>query len=248
MVKLLYEELKNTYKMVQEDNRTEAYEVDGVLYDLSGGEAKAVGVTDEFNRTDLTLPKDINGCPVTTVGERAFSECESLKTLAIPEGVRILEFNAFASCSNLLSVSLPTTLEEIGVAAFIPCVETREINIPGGVKIGHSAFLSCMSLEEIVIPSSVKELEHNTFDNCTGLHIWLPKTTKCGNRALRGVVAVSYGRPGANSESVPQTPADVKPDSYTVQLPSPSDAVFGNGFYERYALLSRNSSNEYYYI
>lgn len=103
-------------KSVQADRdpATGYYEVDGVLYDLSGGEAKAVGISEGFNLTDLTLPKDINGCPVTTVGESAFSGCESLKTLAIPEGVRILEYNAVANCPNLLSASLPTTLEEIG--------------------------------------------------------------------------------------------------------------------------------------
>ncbi len=234
-------------KSVQADRDpvTGYYEVDGVLYDLSGGEAKAVGVVDGFSQTDLTLPKDINGCPVTTVGESALSDCESLKTLAIPEGVRVLEYNAVASCPNLLSVSLPTTLEEIGMGAFILCTEMREVNIPEGVTICEGAFLSCMSLEEVVIPVSVTELGPSAFDNCVSLHIWLPKTTKCGTYALRGVAEVSYGRPSADSGSVSQTAADAELDTYTVQLASLSDAVFGSGFYERYALRSRTSSSEY---
>lgn len=237
-------------KSVQADRDpvTGYYEVDGVLYDLSGGEAKAVGVVDGFSQTDLTLPKDINGCPVTTVGGGALSDCESLKTLAIPEGVRVLEYNAVASCPNLLSVSLPTTLEEIGMGAFILCTEMREVNIPEGVTICEGAFLSCMSLEEVVIPTSVTELGPSAFDNCVSLHIWLPKTTKCDTYALRGVAEVSYGRPSAGSGSASQTAADVEPDTYTVQLASLSDSVFGSGFYERYALRSRTSSNEYYYI
>lgn len=237
-------------KSVQADRdpSTGYYEVEGVLYDLSSGEAKAVGMSEGFNLTGLTLPKDINGCPVTTVGESAFSGCESLETLAIPEGVRLLEYNAFASCPNLLSVSLPTTLEEIGRGAFVLCTGMREVNIPEGVKICEGAFLSCMSLEEVVIPSTVKELGPSAFDNCVSLHIWLPKTTKCDTYALRGVAEVNYGRPTSGGGNSAQTPQEYQLESYTVQMASLSDRVFGSGFYEHYALRSRTSQKESYYI
>lgn len=175
------------------DPSTGLYEVDGVLYEISSGEAKAVGTVEGFNQTELTLPKEINDCPLTALGECAIYECDSLVSLAIPEGVRILEKNAAASNSNLVSVSLPSTLTEIGIGAFVIDTALKEIEIPYGVTvIRQGAFLSCYSLEELTVPESVEEIEYGAFDNCTSLNITVPTTTKCGQYAFRQIAGISY--------------------------------------------------------
>ena len=175
------------------DPATGLYEVDGVLYEISNGEAKAVGTTEGFDQTDLTLPKEINDCPLTALGECAFFGCESLISLAIPEGVRILEKNAVASNDNLVSISLPGTLTEIGIGAFVLDTALTQIEIPYGVTIiKQGAFLSCISLEELTVPESVEEIEYGAFDNCTSLQIVVPKTTRSGQYAFRQVAGISY--------------------------------------------------------
>lgn len=175
------------------DPATGLYEVDGVLYEISNGEAKAVGTVEGFSQTELILPGEINDCPLTTLGECAIHNCESLTSLVIPEGVRVLEKNAAASNANLVSVSLPSTLTEIGIGAFIIDVSLREINIPDGVTvIPQGAFTSCYSLEELTLPDSVETIGASAFDNCTSLHIWAPRTAKCGDYAFRQVAEVNY--------------------------------------------------------
>lgn len=175
------------------DPATGLYEVDEVLYEISNGEAKAVGTAEGFDQTELTLPGEINDCPLTSLGECAIFECESLVSLVIPEGVRILEKNAAAGNKNLVSVSLPSTLTQIGIGAFITDTALKEIEIPDGVVIiDQGAFLSCYSLEELMLPDSVETIGYGAFDNCLGLHIWVPRTAKCGEFAFRQIAEVNY--------------------------------------------------------
>ena len=175
------------------DPATGLYEVDGVLYEIGNGEAKAVGTVEGFNLTELTLPKEINDCPLVALGECAFDGCDSLVSLAIPEGVRSIEKNAVAFSQNLVSVSLPSTLTEIGVGAFVADVSLKEIEIPDGVTvIEQGTFISCTSLEELTLPNSVETIGYGAFDECTSLCIWVPKTAKCGQYAFRRVKEVNY--------------------------------------------------------
>lgn len=175
------------------DPVTGLYEVDGVLYEIANGEAKAVGTVEGFSQTELTLPKEINDCPLTVLGEGALDGCDSLVSLAIPEGVRVLEKNAVSANENLVTVSLPSTLTEIGVGAF--CIDTalKEIEIPDGVTIiREGAFMSCGSLEELTIPDSVQEIEIWAFDYCDNLNISVPKTARCDERAFSIYAKVNY--------------------------------------------------------
>ena len=175
------------------DPATGLYEVDGVLYEIGNGEAKAVGMVEGFNLTELTLPKEINDCPLVALGECAFDGCDSLVSLAIPEGVRSIEKNAVSFSQNLVSVSLPSTLTEIGVGAFVADVSLKEIEIPDGVTvIEQGTFISCTSLEELTLPNSVETIGYGAFDECTSLCIWVPKTAKCGQYAFRRVKEVNY--------------------------------------------------------
>ena len=56
---------------------------------------------------------------------------------------------AFA-CSSLRSISLPETLKVIGSGAFAECDALESISIPGGVSsMGERVFWGCDSLAEI---------------------------------------------------------------------------------------------------
>lgn len=56
---------------------------------------------------NLRLPRALDGHRITAIGDSAFSGCESLKTVSIPEGVTDIDGWAFENCPNLSSVSLP---------------------------------------------------------------------------------------------------------------------------------------------
>lgn len=97
--------------------------------------------------TELTIPDEIDGKKVTSIGEKAFTE----KT-------------------NLTKVTLPDTITEINSSAFFSCTRLKEINLPESLKIiGNSAFYECSSLESISIPPSLEDLEGYTFGKCINL-------------------------------------------------------------------------------
>ncbi len=59
---------------------------------------------------------------------------------------------AFSSCEALESIALPDSVTEIGSAAFMGCASLRSIRIPAGVtSIGENAFNGCSSLEAIEV-------------------------------------------------------------------------------------------------
>lgn len=65
-----------------------AYESDGLTFALNddGNSYKVTGIGD-CTDTDLFIPETYNNLPVTSIGDQAFRSCESLESIAIPDGV-----------------------------------------------------------------------------------------------------------------------------------------------------------------
>ena len=70
----------------------------------------------------------------------------------INEGVTEIGDCAFSSCENMTSVSLPNTLQRIGWVAFECCFALTEVIIPASVNsIADNAFIYCNSLKRFVV-------------------------------------------------------------------------------------------------
>ena len=82
------------------------------------------------------------------IGKNAFG-MTALRSVLIPEGVTTIGDEAFYHCP-LVSVSLSESLRTIGSGAFKNCVHLVSVTIPKGVKeIGNAVFAECKSLKEI---------------------------------------------------------------------------------------------------
>lgn len=65
--------------------------------------------------TTVTMPAKINGdfLVYATIGARAFSQCESLQTFVVPEGIHTIGDGAFHDCSSLKEITIPESVTSI---------------------------------------------------------------------------------------------------------------------------------------
>ncbi|MGP8199006.1 MAG: leucine-rich repeat domain-containing protein [Limisphaerales bacterium] len=95
----------------------------------------------------VTIPSNINGLTVTSIGAAAFY-----------------------ICGSLTSVTIPGSVTSIGESAFYGCIWLGNITITAGVtSIGDNAFEYCYSLTSIAIPESVTNIGDYAFAYCDGL-------------------------------------------------------------------------------
>lgn len=120
--------------------------------------------------TEVSIPSEIDGCPISIIGETAFSNNNVLTTLLIPRNVLHIRASAFSGCKKLSSVSLPDSLISIATLAFSNCEELRLIDIPNSLKsIGDFAFSGCKNLTYIKLPDSLTIIGDNPFSRCRSL-------------------------------------------------------------------------------
>ena len=146
-------------------------------YDVYGDEVTII----KYMGSDavVVIPYKINGKKVTKLRGEAFSYCDSVKNVIIPESVTDISY-AFYRCKNLRSVNIPSGVYEIDDHAFEDCNSLESIEIPNGVTyISWCAFKNCSSLKCISIPRGVTGIGDHTFMGCISLKtIELPVSLK----------------------------------------------------------------------
>ncbi|MGN0469630.1 MAG: leucine-rich repeat domain-containing protein [Acutalibacteraceae bacterium] len=143
---------------------------------------------------EIIIPSEIDGKPVTSIGNSAFNECTGLTSITIPASVTSIGYYAFANCTNLASIDIPENITSVGYCAF----DDTEwyTNQPDGVlyigkvvyeykgqmpdntavvlkdgtqTINNNVFSGCKGLTSIEIPDSVATIGEWAFSGCTGL-------------------------------------------------------------------------------
>ena len=142
-------------------------------------------ITDYFgSATKLTIPSEIDGYKVTSVGSSAFYGCTSLTSVNIPDSVKSIGDHAFLICTSLTSITIPDGVTSIGVGVFGFCTSLTSITIPDSVtSIGDEAFYDCAWLTSVTIGNGVTRIGQSAFEDCT----WLTSVT-IGN----GVKSIGY--------------------------------------------------------
>ena len=187
-------------------SRALAYDdiVGGIYYNFNT-EAQTATVTngDDKYTGDVVIPESVtyNGVDygVTAIGASAFSRCNEMTSISIPEGVATIGNNAFYNCSSLTKVILNSNaiasatrtettplstifknqvtqyilggnVTEIGDYAFSGYSNLRAIKIPDTVKsLGAFAFYGCYHLIEIALPDTVTRIADAAFSHCRSL-------------------------------------------------------------------------------
>lgn len=108
--------------------------------------------------TDYIIPDDVQDISV------AFWDCESLRSVIIPETMASIGSFAFIGCRNLVSVTIPEGVSEIGYKAFMNCSSLTQISLPANLKsIDDEAFSGCTCLTGINIPDTLTSFGNKVF-------------------------------------------------------------------------------------
>ncbi len=106
----------------------------------------------------------------------------NIKTVVIKDGITSIGNYAFYDCDSLTSVNIGNSVTSIGDYAFYDC-NISSITIPNSVtSIGVGAFYSCTSLTSITIPYSVTSIGDYAFYDCnilTSIHVAIDNPTYC---------------------------------------------------------------------
>ena len=164
--------------------------LDNNTYEVSG-----IGTCTD---TDIVIPLTHNGLLVTSIGDNAFENCDSITSVTIPVSVTSIGNEAFDSCLSLTSIQIPDSLQHLGAHAFygtklttnkydnayyigndynpyliLLLAESSDIvscKIHKNTKFIYTyAFFNCDSLTSIVIPDSVIDIGWSAFQSCQSL-------------------------------------------------------------------------------
>ena len=70
-----------------------------------------VEITDCYESvTEIEIPAEIEGLPVTTIGRLAFYNCDLIKEFNIPNNITTIKDSAIACCDKLKRVSIPESV------------------------------------------------------------------------------------------------------------------------------------------
>ena len=170
--------------------KEEAIERDGLYFSIDANTLTATviphpnGAGGYNPLVNITIPEKIEvfgmSLTVDSIGKEAFSDCDALKSVSIPNSVKNIGFSAFYGCSALTSVTIPNSVENIGHWAFGDCSGLTSLTIPGSVaSIGCQAFASCTGLKSITCNAQTPpECCESGFTNVTkSIPLYVPKGT-----------------------------------------------------------------------
>ena len=143
-------------------------EENGFKYKLYSSYVEITGYTGV--ETDIEIPAEIEGTPVTEIGKNAF-HAANITSVKIPDTVIEIREAAFYEAKRLLEVTFGANVQRVGKYAFFSCENLGAVYLNDSLKIiGDYAFNSCTSLDSIVITDSVESIGYHAFYLCTSMY------------------------------------------------------------------------------
>ena len=159
---------------------------DGIYYNILSETDRTVAVTYGSYGSysgNVTIPTKIiyqsTTYSVTSIGDKAFYDCDGLTSVTIPNSVTSIGNYAFFYCGGLTSVTIPNSVTSIGDYAFRYCSSLTSVTIPNSVKtIGDYAF-ACSNIRTIYCQSTTPPTYNNGFYDDVLMYSTLYVPTGC---------------------------------------------------------------------
>lgn len=181
--------------------------VDGLTYTITDGNNVSVAKSSTKLNNALEIPSTVtnNGITynVTSIPNRAFSDCEEITSIVVPSSVTAIGNGAFYGCSSLQSISLPFVGDKPHTTTDIYQYPLGyifgDIKFNGGsetTQFYYGNYSNAVVSRKYYIPTTLKEINitgssyipYGAFYNCSELiSVTIPNSvTKIGDQVFRG--------------------------------------------------------------
>ena len=110
------EKIKNSSTSISTTAQTTVTAVPHIFrYKLNGGKAIITGFIGE--EKSIIIPSIIDGFEVFGIDEKAFASSD-IKSVVISDGIESIDWFAFSYCEDLSSITIPDSVKQIGYGAF----------------------------------------------------------------------------------------------------------------------------------
>lgn len=148
---------------------------------------------------DVVIPDSVtygpNTYPVVQIAAGAFSGCNEITSINMPNIIESIGSSAFQRCGSLLTINLPDSLSTISSYCFASCYALSELLLPNTIRIiGQYAFSACRSLQNIILPDRISMISEAAFDGCSNLEaITIPNSVvTIGDYAFNDCSSLSH--------------------------------------------------------
>ncbi len=145
-----------------QQNPIQEIEIDELTYRLLMHNHLAMVVCYDGDSETIDIPSEITyegvAYRIISIDSEAFSHCESLKEINIPNSITSIGYRAFYRCESLENIIIPDHVTDIEYEAFSGCKSLKAITIPVSVtKLEYNAFKGCKSLSTITFQGTTAQ-------------------------------------------------------------------------------------------
>ena len=204
---------------------------------------------DLSNGSDIVVPNDIDGIPVTYV--RGLTA--DLTSIKLPSSLIKIKDDAFNSMDTLKSLVIDggaPNLNELGERSFSGCSNIEELDLSNSklTNIPEGAFAYCKNLKTIKLPSTITSIGDEAFYNCQSLTN-IEGLDKCNLKSI-GSAAFSNCKALENLDFSKSTFTNVPSKAFNgcsalakITLPNTLTTIGGYAFYACYGIPQLDLSN-----
>lgn len=204
---------------------------------------------DLSNGSDIVVPNDIDGIPITYV--RGLTA--DLTSIKLPSSLIKIKDDAFNSMDTLKSLVIDRgapNLNELGERSFSGCSNIEELDLSNSklTSIPEGAFAYCKNLKTIKLPSTITSIGDEAFYNCQSLTN-IKGLDKCNLKSI-GSAAFSNCKALENLDFSKSTFTNVPSKAFNgcsalakITLPNTLTTIGGYAFYACYGIPQLDLSN-----
>lgn len=145
-----YNNTRVLYSSAESSNIT----LDGMVFSAREGKEGEVALVSYIGQaSDIVVPEEVNGYKVTAIGDKVFYDCNTLKSIKLPDTINFFGSEVFRN-SSVIDINIPTSLKVIPSYCFNNCQSLEKVLFHDEIAIiANTAFKKT----NISIPDSLRE-------------------------------------------------------------------------------------------